>query len=186
MSRFEFITTPLHGVKLVQRSVFTDARGFLSRFFCSEEFANAGIDLPISQLNHTQTLKAGAVRGLHFQHPPFAEIKLISCIVGEVWDVAVDLRYNSPTFLQWHGEYLSAANRRSMYIPEGFAHGFQTLTDNCELVYLHSRAYKAESEGALHALDPRLNITWPLPITEISEKDRNHKSLEPSYAGLTL
>ena len=186
MSRFEFIATSLPGAKLVQRKTTSDARGYLSRFFCSEEFANAGNRLSISQLNHTQTLKKGAVRGLHFQHPPFAEVKLVSCLAGEIWDVVVDLRKNSTTFLQWHGEILSATNRRSMYIPEGFAHGFQTLTENCELFYLHSKAHHVESEGALNALDPKLSISWPLPFTDISEKDRNHMWLDPHFKGLVI
>jgi len=186
MSCFDFIATPLSGLKLVQRKVIEDSRGFLSRFYCANEFAEAGINKPIAQINHTLTCKKGAVRGLHFQHPPHTETKLVSCLQGEIWDVAVDLRRDSPTFLQWHGEILSAANRKSLLIPEGFAHGFQTLSEDCELIYLHTAAYHPEAEGALNVADPKLDIIWPLPITEISERDRNHKLIEPDFQGITL
>ena len=186
MPRFDFITTPLSGLKLVQRKVIEDSRGFLSRFYCANEFAEAGINKPIAQINHTLTCKKGAVRGLHFQHPPHTETKLVSCLQGEIWDVAVDLRRDSPTFLQWHGEILSAANRKSLLIPEGFAHGFQTLSKDCELIYLHTAAYHPESEGALNVTDPKLDIIWPLTITEISERDRNHKLIEPDFQGIIL
>ncbi len=185
MARFDFIATPLNGLRVVQRTTMADPRGFLSRFYCAEEFAIAGSRLPIAQINHTLTSKRGAVRGLHFQSAPHAEMKFVSCINGEIWDVAVDLRRDSPTFLQWHGEILSAANRRSMLLPEGFAHGFQALSDNCELIYLHSAAYHPESEGALNVSDPRLGISWPLTITEISDRDRKHKMIGQDFSGMT-
>ena len=186
MSRFDFIPTPLSDLKLVQRKVTEDHRGFLSRFYCVEEFAAAGINKPVAQINHTLTRKKGAVRGLHFQHPPYAEIKLVSCIKGEIWDVAVDLRRDSPTFLRWHGEILSAENRISLLIPEGYAHGFQALSEDCELIYLHTAAYHHEAEGALNVIDPRINITWPLPIEDISERDRSHPFVSHAYQGIIL
>jgi dTDP-4-dehydrorhamnose 3,5-epimerase len=186
MSRFNFTDTPLNAVTLVQRKVIEDERGFLSRFFCSDEFKELGFDKPVAQINHTLTRKQGAVRGLHFQYPPHAEIKLVSCLHGEIWDVAVDLRSESPTFLQWHGEVLSASNRKSLLIPEGFAHGFQTLTENCELIYLHSEAYHPESEGALNVSDPKLNITWPLTMRDLSDRDRNHASIDQNFQGIIL
>jgi dTDP-4-dehydrorhamnose 3,5-epimerase len=184
MSRFDFIPTPLSGLKLVQRKAMEDHRGFLSRVYCAEEFAEAGAGKPIAQINHTLTRKKGAVRGLHFQHPPHAETKLVSCLKGEIFDVAVDLRSGSPTFLHWHGEILTAANRRSLLIPEGYAHGFQALTDDCELIYLHTAAYHHEAEGALNVADPRLSISWPLPIDDISERDRNHPFISQEYRGI--
>ena len=186
MSRFDFTPTPLAGLTLVQRKVIEDHRGFLSRFYCAAEFRAAGIDKPVAQINHTLTRLKGAVRGLHFQYPPHADAKLVSCLQGEIFDVAVDLRHDSPTFLHWHGEILSAENRRSLLIPEGFAHGFQALTANCELIYLHTASYHPESESALNAADPRLCIVWPLTITEISEKDRNHKSIGLDFRGIAL
>ena len=186
MSRFDFTTTPLTGLTLVQRKVTEDQRGFLSRFYCANDFNEAGLNTPIAQINHTLTKTKGAVRGLHFQNPPHAEIKLVSCLQGEIFDVAVDLRQNSPTFLQWYGVVLSVQNRQSLLIPEGFAHGFQALSQYCELIYLHTAAYHPEAEGALNVADPRLNIAWPLAVTEISERDRNHQLIEQDFQGITL
>lgn len=186
MSRFDFIPTPLPGLKLVQRKAIEDHRGFLSRFYCAEEFAAAGINKPIAQINHTLTRKKGAVRGLHFQHPPHAETKLVSCLKGEIWDVAVDLRSGSPTFLHWHGEILSAENRKSLLIPNGYAHGFQTLTEDCELIYLHTAAYHPEAEGALNVADPGLNIAWPLLVDDLSERDRSHPFIDENFQGIFL
>lgn len=186
MSRFDFIPTPLAGLKLVQRKAIEDQRGFLSRFYCIEEFAEAGVNQPIAQINHTLTRNKGAVRGLHFQYPPHAEIKLVSCLKGEIWDVAVDLRRGSPTFLQWHGAVLSATNRKSLLIPEGYAHGFQALAEDCELIYLHTAAYHPEAEGALNVADPRLGITWPLLINELSDRDRNHPPINQNFQGIVL
>ena len=186
MSRFDFTPTPLTGLALVQRKVTEDHRGFLSRFYCANDFSEAGLNTPITQINHTLTKTKGAVRGLHFQNPPHAEIKLVSCLQGEIFDVAVDLRKNSSTFLQWYGVVLSARNRQSLLIPEGFAHGFQALSQDCELIYLHTAVYYPEAEGALNVADPRLNIAWPLAITEISERDRNHQLIEQDFQGITL
>ena len=186
MSRFKFIPTPLPGLQLVQRQAIEDHRGFLSRFYCVEEFAEAGIDKPIAQINHTLTRKKGAVRGLHFQLPPHAETKIVSCLQGAIWDVAVDIRRDSPTFLQWHGEILSSTNRKSLLIPEGYAHGFQTLSEDCELIYLHTASYHLEAEGALNVADPKLGIAWPLAVTEMSERDRNHKLIERDFQGIAL
>lgn len=186
MSRFDFIQTSLSGLKLVQRKALEDHRGFLSRLYCIKEFSEAGINKPIAQINHTLTRKKGAVRGLHFQHPPHAETKLVGCLKGEIWDVAVDLRKDSPTFLQWHGEILSADNRKSLLIPEGYAHGFQALTEDCELIYLHTTAYCPEAEGALNVADPKLKITWPLPIGDLSDRDRSHALIDQNFQGLVL
>jgi dTDP-4-dehydrorhamnose 3,5-epimerase len=186
MSRFDFVVTPLGGLMLVQRRAVEDDRGFLSRFYCSEEFRQAGIDKSVDQINHTLTRKKGAVRGLHFQYPPHAESKLVSCLKGEILDVAVDLRRDSPTFLHWHGEVLSAENRRSLLIPVGFAHGFQALTEDCELIYLHTASYCAEAEGALNVSDPRLSIAWPMPIGELSARDRNHPFIDENFHGVVL
>ena len=186
MSRFDFIPTPLAGLMLVQRKALEDHRGYFSRFYCGEEFAKAGITKSIAQINHTLTRKTGAVRGLHFQLMPHAETKLVSCLKGEIFDVAVDIRRGSPTFLQWHAEILSAENRKSFLIPEGYAHGFQALCEDCELIYLHTAAYHQEAEGALNAADPRLSIAWPLAINDLSERDRNHKLIEQNFQGITL
>jgi dTDP-4-dehydrorhamnose 3,5-epimerase len=185
MSRFSILDTYIADLKIIKRQGLGDSRGFLSRLFCAEELASAGWCKPVSQINITLTKYQGTVRGLHFQFPPYAETKLVSCVPGEVYDVAVDLRRDSPTFLQSHGEIISAENRRSLLIPEGYAHGFQTLTDNCELIYLHTAPYHPEAEGALNMADPKLNIAWPLPVTDISDRDRNHAFITDTYQGIT-
>lgn len=186
MSRFDFIATDIVGLTVVQRKAIEDGRGFLSRFYCFDEFRQAGIDKPVAQINHTLTRKKGAVRGLHFQYPPHTETKLVSCLKGEIFDVAVDLRRSSPTFLHWHGEILSATNRKSLLIPDGFAHGFQSLTENSELIYLHTASYCAGAEGALNVADPKLNIAWPLPIGDLSTRDRSHSFINENFHGVVL
>jgi len=184
MARFKFTATPLDGLVLVERSRIEDQRGFFSRFFCADELSAIGFRLPVAQINHTLTRRRGAVRGLHFQHPPHAEDKLVSCLRGQIFDVAIDLRRNSGTFLRWHGEILSAENGRSLLIPQGFAHGFQALTDDCELLYLHSRPYAPSAEGALNVRDPAISIEWPLEMTEVSERDAKHPYLTDEFTGI--
>ena len=171
MSRFIRIPTSLNNLTVIQRQRLGDERGFFSRLFCSEELADFGIG-GISQINHTLTRQKGTIRGMHFQCAPHDEAKFVSCLVGEVFDVAVDLRPLSSTYLQWHGEVLSAQNGRSMMIPGGFAHGFQTLTEDCELIYLHDKPYAPEAEGGVNPLDPKLAIAWPLPVGQISARDQ--------------
>jgi len=184
MNRFTITSTPMADLQVVERKRFGDTRGFLARIFCQDELSLCGWRKPIAQINHTATLRQGTVRGLHFQQPPHSEMKLVSCLRGEVWDVAVDIRSGSPTFLHWHGVRLSAENCRALLIPEGFAHGFQTLTDGVELLYCHSAAYCAESEGGLHPGDPKLAIDWPLPVTEMSDRDQSHPFLTDDFKGV--
>ena len=186
MSRFDITDLPLPGLKLVERQLLGDSRGFLVRLFCAEELGAAGWHKPIAQINHTFTARRGTVRGMHFQRPPESEMKLVSCIRGKVWDVAVDVRAGSKTFLHWHAEELSADNRHAMLIPEGFAHGFQALSDDVELLYCHSVAYSPEAEAGLNAKDPALSISWPLEITELSDRDAQHPMLDRQFAGIVL
>jgi dTDP-4-dehydrorhamnose 3,5-epimerase len=186
VSRFEISDTSFEGLKIIQRTRIGDDRGFLSRLFCAQELAHAGWSRPVAQINHTLTRKLGTVRGMHFQRPPFAEVKLVTCIGGEVWDVAVDLRHGSATFLRWHAERLSAENGRALLIPEGYAHGFQTLSDEVSLLYCHSVAYAPHAEGGLNPQDPRLGISWPLPISELSTRDAGHPPLTDQFEGLKL
>jgi dTDP-4-dehydrorhamnose 3,5-epimerase len=186
MSRFGIADTPLSGLRTIERTPRSDERGFLTRLFCSEELQAAGWNKPIAQINQTMTRRSGAVRGMHFQFPPHAEIKLVSCIRGEVWDVALDLRRGSPTFLKWFGARLSPGNGRALLIPEGFAHGFQALAEDSELIYFHSCAYHAESEGGINPQDPRVAINWPCAIAEMSARDRGHPMLSPDFEGISL
>lgn len=183
-ARLDLQATPLAGLTVIQRKPIGDERGFFERMFCATELQGAGLVKPIVQINHSLTVAKGAARGMHFQYPPHAETKIVSCLRGEVFDVAVDIRSGSPTFLRWHGEVLSRENYKSLFIPEGFAHGFQALTDNCELLYLHTASYSPEAEGALNAQDPMLGVTWPLPIAEMSERDRSHPFLTADFCGV--
>ena len=186
MTRFDFHDTGLPGLKLIQRKPIEDSRGSLARVFSADEFRLVGLDKPVAQINHTLTRIKGAVRGLHFQNPPHAEVKLVSCLAGAVFDVAVDLRAGSATFLRWHGEVLSAENRRSLLLPEGFAHGFQTLTEDAQLLYLHTATYHPESEGALNFEDTALGIEWPLPVADLSDRDRAHPFIDIHFSGIRL
>ncbi len=186
MNRFIVTDLPMVALKLIERQRLGDSRGFLSRLFCAEELAAAGWYQPIVQINQTYTAQRGTVRGMHYQNPPYTEMKLVNCIEGEVWDVAVDLRAGSPTFLHWHAEILSADNNRALLIPEGFAHGFQTLTDNVTLLYCHTATYSPEAERAVNAQDPRLAFSWPLAITEISTRDAKHPLLDMKFEGIRL
>lgn len=180
-SRFEQFGTPLAGLFLIQRKPLGDERGYLERLYCAEDLRAMAPGKNIVQINHTLTVKRGTVRGLHFQRPPHAETKMVTCLRGEVFDVVVDLRKNSPTFLHWHAEILSAGNHKSLAIPEGFAHGFQTLTTDCEMLYFHTAPFHPEAEVALHALDPRLAIAWPEPVTELSPRDAGHPMLTAEF-----
>ena len=184
-SRFDILATPIADLKVLQRKPIGDSRGYLERLFCAEEFQALAPGKPILQINHTLTASRGTVRGIHFQPPPHAEIKFVSCLRGEVFDVAVDLRHNSPTFLHWHAEVLSADNHKTFVIPEGFAHGFQTLTDDCEMLYFHTTAYQPGAEGGLNAQDPQLAIAWPLPVAGLSPRDATHPFLRNDFTGVT-
>jgi len=185
--RFEMQATPLAGLMVAHRQVIGDHRGQFCRLYCLSELSQHGFNKSLNQINHSVTKTRGTVRGLHFQYPPHAETKIVSCLRGEIFDVAVDIRADSPTFLQWHGEVLSASNHKSLCIPEGFAHGFQTLTGDCELLYLHTEAYQPDAEGALNVQDPQIAITWPLPIAELSQRDQLHPFVSDSkFLGIKL
>jgi dTDP-4-dehydrorhamnose 3,5-epimerase len=186
MSRFTVTDTSLVGLKLVQRQMLGDERGFLSRLFCSDELLAAGWYGSVAQINHTCTRQAGTVRGMHYQKPPHAEIKLVSCLRGAVWDVAVDLRADSLTFMRWHAEVLSADNGRALLIPQGFAHGFQALSDDAELLYCHSCAYVPQAEAGLNPQDERLGIAWPLPVQGLSPRDAGHPMIADDFEGVRL
>lgn len=184
MNRFTITDTPLAGLKVVQRQILGDARGYLARLFCAEELALAGWHGPIAQINHTVTQHAGTVRGMHYQKPPHAEMKLVSCLRGVVWDVAVDLRPDSPTYLQWHAQQLSGDNHCALLIPQGFAHGFQTQGEDVEMLYCHSAPYVPTVDAGLNPLDPRLAIAWPLPVIGLSAKDSGHAMMGPDFEGV--
>ena len=179
-----FEKLPLDGSFLVSLNPHGDSRGWFARTYCKNEFSQIGHFKEWVQINHSFTNIKGTVRGMHFQKPPFSEIKLLRCVAGSVYDVIIDLRKDSPTFLKWCGTELSAENKKMLYIPEGFAHGFQTLEDNTELIYHHSEFYNQEAEAGILFNDKMVNISWPLPVTEISERDRNHPILNSTFKGL--
>lgn len=178
------LPTLLAGVVVVETNPYNDARGAFARFYCERELAGIIGDRRIVQINHSRSHSVGAVRGLHYQLPPNSEMKLVRCLKGRVWDVAVDLRTGSPTFLQWHGEELTPDNARMLVIAEGFAHGFQVLEAGSELLYLHTAFYAPEAEGGVRCDDPRLGIAWPLPLTDFSQRDRRHPPLTPDFSGI--
>ena len=184
MPDLDLSPTPLPGVMLVRRRPHADERGSFARLFCADALAPAGWQGPIAQINHSRTTARGTVRGLHYQHAPAAEMKLVSCVHGQVWDVAVDLRRDSPTFLRWHAQVLSPELAVAMLIPPGCAHGFQALSDDVQLIYCHSVPFAPQHQGGVSAIDPRLAIAWPLPIARMSERDASLPPLVHGFAGL--
>jgi dTDP-4-dehydrorhamnose 3,5-epimerase len=182
----KFTPLSLEGSFSIDLSPYEDERGRFTRILCMRELASIGHDKKIVQVNCSFTKKKGAIRGMHFQYPPRAEIKMVTCLHGRVFDVIIDIRQGSPTFLQWAGMELSETNHRAVYIPEGFAHGFQTLEDNCELIYFHTEFYDKNAEGGLRYNDERIGIVWPLPPSDISDKDRSHKSLTEGFKGISV
>lgn len=183
MGNLTFQKLPLSGAYTISLSPFSDNRGWFSRVYCEKEFGEID-DVKWVQINHSFTAGKGTIRGMHFQYPPHSEVKLVRCISGSIFDVIVDLRKNSSTFLHWFGVELSAQNRKMIYIPEGFAHGFQSLKDNSELIYHHTEYYNPKYEAGIKFDEPVLDIKWPLPLSFVSERDQNHEYLDKSFKGL--
>ena len=175
-----FQPTKLAGAYLIELQKVEDERGFFARSWCAQEFAEHGLDTRLVQCNISLTRQGGTVRGMHYQAPPFAETKLVRCSRGAIYDVIIDLRPESPTFLQWLGVTLSADNRTMLYIPKGFAHGFQSLVDNTEVFYQMSDFYAPEYARGLRWNDPKVKIQWPLAITVMSAKDQSYPDFSAS------
>ena len=184
MTRFTIETTPIDGLKFARINKVVDKRGFFERLYCVHELSQVVGEKSIVQINRSLTLNKGSLRGMHFQMKPKQELKIISCMRGCVFDVAVDLRKGSPTFLKWHAQILDAGNSTSFIIPEGFAHGFQTLTNDCEMLYFHTCEYAPEFEQSINPFDPLINITWPEKIIDISDKDLAQPMLNGDYEGI--
>jgi dTDP-4-dehydrorhamnose 3,5-epimerase len=182
--RFDIKTTDLPGAVVLERKPIGDSRGYLERLYGTAELKDVLGDRAISQINRTFTLNKGTVRGMHFQRAPYGETKLVQCLAGTVFDVAVDLRAGSPTFGRWHALELSGDRHRTLVIPEGFAHGFQTLTDRCEMLYFHTAPYVREAERGVSPFDSTLAIDWPLEATDVSERDRAHPAINDSFEAL--
>jgi dTDP-4-dehydrorhamnose 3,5-epimerase len=179
-----FTPTSLVGSYVIDLEPRSDERGWFARYYCKDEFQKIGHTKEWVQMNHSVTNKKGSIRGMHFQVHPYKEIKMLRCIAGSVYDVIIDLRKGSATFLQWIGVELSATNKKMLYIPEGFAHGFQCLDDNCELTYHHSDFYQPGAEAGIRYNDPLVNIKWPLPLTVISPRDEEHHFLNENFKGI--
>jgi dTDP-4-dehydrorhamnose 3,5-epimerase len=182
----KFSETSLRGAFVVQPDPFKDDRGFFARVFCKKEFSEIGHEGEFVQINHSMNTTKGTIRGLHYQIPPYAEIKLVRCISGKVFDVIVDLREGSATYLKFFSVELSDENMKMIYIPSGFAHGFQTLTDNAQLIYHHTAFYTPGFEGGINFRDPALKINWPFPPVNLSERDKSHKFLTIDFKGIKL
>lgn len=180
----QFHPTPIAGVVRIEFRVIGDARGRFKRHFCATEFERVGLPTRFVQMNQSITVGRGSARGLHIQRAPAAEDKLVSCTFGRVYDVAVDLRAGSPTFLQWTAAELDEAN--ALLVPKGCAHGFQVLTEEAHLVYLHSEYYTPELESGLRTDDPALAIDWPLPLANRSKRDLDFALLTEEFKGLTI
>ena len=184
MGGMKLHATPLPGLMVIETIPVNDVRGSFTRVFCDTVLADLQPFRSIPQMNLSETHQRGTVRGMHYQRPPAMEAKLIRCLRGRVFDVAVDLRAGSETFLHWHAVELDADQSLQVFIPEGFAHGFQALTDDVQLLYLHTARWSREHEGGLRPDDPALAIEWPLPIGHISGKDRAAPLIEHGFAGL--
>ena len=179
----KILDTKIAGVYVVETNVFLDERGQFYRTFCARELAPVLNGESIMQSNFSGTVKKGSVRGMHFQKPPYDELKMVRCLRGRIWDVALDLRRDSPTFLKWHAEELTPDNRRMLVIPRGCAHGFQTLENDCEMIYLHTGFYEPSSEGGVRYSDPLAAIKWPLAVTTVSERDASYDMLDSNFKG---
>lgn len=184
--RFEIKSTPIQGVAVLKRKSLGDARGYLERMYCKSELTGLLSNRSVMQINHTLTSRTGTVRGMHYQLPPHAETKIVSCVQGKVYDVAVDLRPESPTFLRWHAEILTPENHTALVIPEGCAHGFQTLVTDCQMLYFHTAIFNSAYERGIDAADPSLAIQWPLPFSVRSERDMGHPSVSSVFGEYLL
>jgi dTDP-4-dehydrorhamnose 3,5-epimerase len=186
MGKLNIIKTKIDGLVVIEATPFIDHRGSFTRFFCADELVSVIGDRKIVQINHSRTHEKGAIRGMHFQYPPKAETKMVRCIRGGIWDVAIDLRTDSPTFLKWYAEELTPENAKMMIVPEGFAHGIQALKEDSELLYAVSEFYSPAAEGGIRYNDPKVNIQWPLQATDLSKKDQEHPLVDKNFKGIQL
>lgn len=180
------VDTILEGVKVIEVATLQDERGEFSRIFCDQELQCILNKKTIKQINRSMTHNIGAVRGMHFQNAPYAEIKIVRCLKGRVFDVAVDLRKDSATFLKWIGIELSPLKNIALVIPEGCAHGFQVLEQDSELLYLHTAPYTPSSEAAIRFDDPMIDISWPINPTDLSQRDLSHSYLSKVFKGISV
>lgn len=181
---FNYLPTPIPDLYVLRRNVIGDYRGHFFRLFCNEELKEIGLSKPLAQINFSHAKSKFTTRGFHFQYAPNAETKIVTCIKGEIFDVAVDLRKGSPTFLQWFGTILSEKNNQSLFIPEGFAHASQSLSDESSLIYLHTEPYSASNEGGVNVNDPMISVKWPHPPQNLSQRDAAFEYLSSEFEGI--
>jgi dTDP-4-dehydrorhamnose 3,5-epimerase len=181
-----FNPTALVGAFTIDVTPFQDSRGFFTRTFCEKEFQDHNLVQHFVQANHSGTNGKGVIRGMHFQHSPHCEVKLVKCVQGAIFDVIIDVRKDSPTFLKWFGAELTSENKRMMYVPAGFAHGFQSLTDYSEITYMVSSFYDKPSESGVRYDDRKVNIEWPLPVSLVSEKDMLIPSVDENFVAVSF
>ena len=177
----KFIPTPLADAHVIELDKIGDDRGFFARAFCEEEFSAAGLVSRFVQVNNSLSADKGTLRGMHYQLAPNAETKLVRCIRGALWDAIIDLRPESDTFRQYFGVELSAENRRMLYVPKGFAHGFITLEDHTEAFYFVDEPYAPDSERGIRWNDPQFGIEWPAKPVVLSDKDREQRDFDPDW-----
>jgi len=183
---FKFIKTPITDLFALERRVLTDDRGYFYRLFCCDELQAIGLSKPLSQLNFSYSRTRYTTRGFHFQYPPNTETKIVTCIKGEIYDVSLDLRAGSPTFLKWFGIILSEKNNLSICIPDGFAHASQSLTEESSIIYMHTEAYAAGNEGGINVNDPMISVEWPHYPENLSQRDASLKYLNSDFKGIKI
>jgi dTDP-4-dehydrorhamnose 3,5-epimerase len=180
------LKTPISDLLILERNIFTDDRGLFYKLFCCNELQKIGLKKPLAQVNYSHSSKKYTTRGFHFQYPPNTETKITTCIRGEVFDVALDLRVDSPTFLQGFGVVLSGKNNLSVYIPDGFAHASQSLTEESSLLYMHSEVYVPGNEGGINVNDPMISVKWPHTPENLSQRDASFNFLNSDFKGITV
>ncbi|MDA7546240.1 dTDP-4-dehydrorhamnose 3,5-epimerase family protein [Alphaproteobacteria bacterium] len=186
MNNIEINSTKIEGLMRLERKVFNDSRGSFFRVFDEQLKKYIQLDNLKTQINVSVTEKKGTIRGMHFQYPPYAEKKIVTCLVGKVIDIVIDLRKESKTFMCSHSEILCSKEANSILIPEGFAHGFQALEDNSHLIYIHSNLYKKSHESGIHPMDPFIDIKWPIKESMISEKDNSLQLIKSKFNGIEI
>ena len=184
MNNFTLSETPLIDLKIITRNQKKDNRGYFSRLFCPNELKNIGWHDGVSQINESFTSRQGTIRGMHYQKQPWSEVKIVSCVKGSVFDVAVDLRRDSETYLKWYGLELSSENAMALFIPVGFAHGFQVLSDDALMIYVHSKPYTSEADAGVNPFDKKIAIQWPLSIGLVSDRDSALPFIDFNFYGV--
>ena len=180
-----FQDTPIKGLKVIKYNKLNDERGFFLKIHNHDLFQNAGLNENIEEIYTSQSCRS-VIRGLHYQKSPFAHSKIIFCLSGSIFDVAVDLRKGSTTYGNHYSIFLKSNSYIGLYIPEGFAHGFQSLSDDVEIIYCHNKAYRPDHELALNPVDPTLKLQWPIEISEMSERDKNHRLIAKNFKGINF